>query len=161
MNLEDITREMDILESVQEILNKVLAEAGALGVFLVDHDGFLVAESGGIEIDRVALAALISASFGANAEVAKILGEEGFDKLSHQGKQKNLFIGKTGEKHILVIIFGSETNLGLVKLYAEQFTATLSNLLDNRADAEEEAASDDDEKSGESGDGMAMDWMEE
>ncbi|MFC2170581.1 roadblock/LC7 domain-containing protein [Calditrichota bacterium] len=158
MNLEDINREMDILESIQEILNKVLAEAGALGVFLVDNDGFLVAEAGAIEIERVPLAALVAATFGATVEIAKILGEADFDRLAHQGNQRSLFIGKTGNHHILVIIFGSETNLGLVKLYAEQFTKTLAQLLDKRSEVAEEAAKDENT---ESENGMTMDWMKE
>ena len=119
-----------IQEITLNILSRIVGEAGALGTFLVDESGFLIAESGDIDIDREALSALVAATFGATAEIARILGEDDFSRITHQGSQRNLFIGKAGEKHILIVVFGSETNLGLVKLYTEQFCDQLAKVLD-------------------------------
>lgn len=119
-----------IQEITQNILDRIVDEVGALGVFLVDESGFMIADSGKIEIDRVALSALVAATFGATVEIARILGESDFSRLSHQGNSRHLFIGKAGAKHILIVVFGSETNLGLVKLYTEQFCGQLTKVLD-------------------------------
>jgi len=117
-------------DNTQILLDRIIEETGSLGAFLVDESGFMIAESGPIEIDRVALSALISATFGATGEVAKILGEPDFSRLTHHGINKNLYIGKAGSSHILLIVFGSDTNLGLVKLYAEQFSQRLGKAIE-------------------------------
>lgn len=126
----DVENYLDNLHRTQSVMDRVVSEAGTHGVFLVDDNGFLVAEAGDIDIDRVALAALIAASFGATAEIARILGEKDFTRLTHQGETRNLFIGRAGDRHIFIVVFGSETNLGLVKLYAEQAAKRLGNILD-------------------------------
>ncbi len=130
LNLNDIENYLDNLNRTQSVLDKVVSDAGTHGVFLVDDNGFLVAEAGDIEIDRVALAALVGASFGATVEIAKLLGEKDFKRLTHQGEHHHLFIGRAGNRHILIVVFGSDTNLGLVKLYAEQAAVKLGEILD-------------------------------
>jgi len=130
LNLQDVERDLDNLHRVQQELDRVVAEAGSLGTFLVDENGFLIAEAGAIEIDRVALSALVAASFGANAEIARILGEADFSRIIHQGSTRHLFIGKAGGHHILIVVFGGETNLGLVKLYAERVAVNIGAIMD-------------------------------
>ena len=117
-------------EVVQGILERIIAETDALGCFLVDESGFLIAEAGAIEIDRVALSALVSATFGATAEVARILGEPDFSRLTHHGLTRNLYIARAGKHHILLIVFGPDTNLGLIKIFAQQFSGSLADALD-------------------------------
>jgi predicted regulator of Ras-like GTPase activity (Roadblock/LC7/MglB family) len=120
----------NIQKTTSVILKRIVNETGALAAFLVDDSGFLIDEAGSIELDRVSLSALVSATFGATAEVARILGEPDFSRLTHQGNKRNLYIGRVGKKHILTIVFDSETNLGLVKLYAEQFSDKLLSVLE-------------------------------
>ena len=141
LNLQEVENYLDNLQRTQAVLDRLITEAGTYGVFMVDDNGFLVAEAGDIDIDRMALAALIAASFEATAEVARILGETDFNRLTHQGKNHHLFIGKAGKRHILIVVFGSETNLGLVKLYAEQAAEQLGTILDSGSD--EAGASED------------------
>ncbi|MDP8228763.1 MAG: roadblock/LC7 domain-containing protein [Candidatus Electryoneaceae bacterium] len=141
LNLNDVENYLDNLQRTQSVLDRLIDEAGTHGVFVVDDNGFLVAEAGDIEIDRMALAALLAASFEATAEVARILGETDFNRLTHQGKNHHLFIGKAGERHILIVVFGTETNLGLVKLYAEQAAEQLGTILDSGGDNADASAS--------------------
>ncbi len=161
LNLQDVERDLDNLHRTQSVLDRIVAEAEALGVFLVDMDGFLVAESGNIEIDRVALAALIAASFGATAEIARLLKENDFDRLTHQGSNRSLFIGKAGSRHILIVVFGGETNLGLVKLYAEKAAEHLGEFLDVKPKAAKQAdQAQDAESTPPSEEGMFPAWMD-
>ncbi len=129
-NKEKVQRQLQNLRQVQGVLRRIYTEAGTHGVYLVDESGFLIAEAGKIDLDRVALAALVAASFGATAEIAKLVGEHSFTQLTQQGKNRNLFICKAGKRHIVIAVFGRETNLGLVKLYVEQAVVHLGALLD-------------------------------
>lgn len=118
------------IEQIQGMLDRIFTEANTLGVYLVDDSGFLIAEAGKIDIDQVALAALVAASFGANVEIARILGEKDFDRLTHQGENRNLHISRVGKSHILITAFDTETNLGLVKLYVDRAVIHLAAILD-------------------------------
>jgi len=160
LNMQDVERDIDNLHRVQVELQKIVSEAGALGAFLVDENGFLIAEEGGIEIDRVALSALVAASFGATAEIARLLGEADFTRMTHQGSTRNLFIGKAGSRHILIVTFGRETNLGLVKLYAEKASELIGFILDSDSVAEEPPSDKPPEsKPGDLESGSLPSWM--
>ncbi len=129
-NKDQVQLQLQNLRQVQGVLRRIFSEAGTHGVYLVDESGFLIAEAGKINLDRVALAALVAASFGATAEIARLLGEKSFNQLTQQGENRNLFICKAGERHIVIAVFGKETNLGLVKLYVEKAVVHLGALLD-------------------------------
>jgi len=146
LNLDRMMNEQNNVEQSQLILDQILEETKASGVYLVDRDGFLVAESGEIDLDRVALSALSAASFGATAEIARILGEHDFSRVTHLGQRQHLFMGKAGLRHILIVVFGSETNLGLVKLYVEQTVEALADLLDSGNGVTPYPTGTDDEK---------------
>ena len=129
-NQEQVQQQLINVRQIQGILNRITSEAGTKGVYLVEESGFLIAEAGNIDIDRVALAALVAASFGATTEIAKLLGEESFTQLTQQGTDSHLFICKAGSRHIVIAVFGKETNLGLVKLYVEKAVIHLGAMLD-------------------------------
>ena len=129
-NQEQVQQQLINVRQIQGILDRITSEAGTQGVYLVEESGFLIAEAGNIDIDRVALAALVAASFGATTEIAKLLGEETFTQLTQQGADCHLFICKAGERHIVIAAFGKETNLGLVKLYVEKAVIHLGAMLD-------------------------------
>ncbi|MDP8241259.1 MAG: roadblock/LC7 domain-containing protein [Candidatus Hatepunaea meridiana] len=122
--------QFDDLHQIQSILDRITSDAGTHGVYLVDDSGFLIAEAGDIELDRTALAALIAASFAATSEIAKLLGEDTFTQLTQQAVNRHMFISKAGKRHIVIAVFGRETNLGLVKLYVEKAVVHLGVLLD-------------------------------
>lgn len=121
---------MSNLHQIQGILARISEEANTEGVYLVDDSGFLIAETGGIELDRIALAALVAASFGATEEIAKLLDETKFTQLTQQGESRHLFICKAGDRHIVISVFSRNTNLGLVKLYVERAVIPLGAILD-------------------------------
>ncbi|NQT35577.1 roadblock/LC7 domain-containing protein [bacterium] len=129
-NQDQVQQQLINVRQIQGILDRITSEAGTEGVYLVEESGFLIAEAGNIDIDRVALAALVAASFGATTEIAKLLGEESFTQLTQQGKDSHLFICKAGSRHIVIAAFGKETNLGLVKLYVEKAVIHLGAMLD-------------------------------
>ncbi|MFC2150403.1 roadblock/LC7 domain-containing protein [Calditrichota bacterium] len=117
-------------DQIQEMLDVVRTESGANAIFIVNDGGMIIGESGDLGVDTTALSALISASFAATEEIARLVEEKNFSKLTHQGKNLNLFICKSGATHILITVFGRNTNLGLVKLYVERAAELLAEILD-------------------------------
>jgi hypothetical protein len=49
--------------------------------------------------------------------------------LFHQGKNENIHIGLVAERALVVVIFDDRTTLGMVRLYAEELTEKLGELL--------------------------------
>ena len=58
---------------------------------LVDKDGHLITQEGSTEkTDTDTISALVAGCFAATREMARILGEEEFTALFHQGRRDNL-----------------------------------------------------------------------
>lgn len=130
--VEEYSNETEAItqSQVQEMLDVVRSESSATAIFIVNDGGMIIYESGDLGVDHVALAALLSASFAATMEIANLVDEKNFSKLTQQGKNLNLYICKVGTSHIIITVFGRDTNLGLVKLYIERAADLLTDILD-------------------------------
>jgi predicted regulator of Ras-like GTPase activity (Roadblock/LC7/MglB family) len=90
---------------------------------LIDKDGHLVTKQGGSSsYDTDTIAALVAGSFAATKEMARILGEEEFSVLFHQGKKDNIHLTLVGNRTLLAIIFDDKTTVGMVRLYSNEVT---------------------------------------
>jgi predicted regulator of Ras-like GTPase activity (Roadblock/LC7/MglB family) len=102
--------------AVQAILKELLDNAYAQGAILVDSAGQLILNAGTTpDFDLHAFSSLVSADFAANSELARLLGEEGFDTLVHQGGRENLYLTRVNAKVILAVVYDKRTSLGLVR----------------------------------------------
>lgn len=111
------------------ILDKLLEEAIARVVFLVDKDGQLVASCGDEEgIDSTSLASLTAGNIAATGGLAKLLGQKEFSILFHQGEKENIHISLIGDRMILVVIFDAQSTLGLVRLRAKKAGEELNEI---------------------------------
>lgn len=111
------------------ILDKLLEEAIARVVFLVDKDGQLVASCGDEEgIDSTSLASLTAGNIAATGGLAKLLGQKEFSILFHQGEKENIHISLIGDRMILVVIFDTQSTLGLVRLRAKKAGEELNEI---------------------------------
>jgi predicted regulator of Ras-like GTPase activity (Roadblock/LC7/MglB family) len=121
-----------VQDSIQSILTALAHKTESLAVFLVDDNGFLIAEAGEINVDRAAVGALASAAFGAAFELAKILGEAEISTISHQGNSRQFLISKVGGNYILIIVYDSNVQLQfitpLLKPYSEQIDMVLNSI---------------------------------
>ena len=98
-------------------IQKLVRDANAKGVFVVDKAGQLVAEAGEMEgIDSTSLASLTAGCVAATGGLAKIVGEEEFPIHFHQGERDNLHMTLVGDRMILVVVFDERSSLGLVRL---------------------------------------------
>ena len=102
---------------ITAVIERLVREANAKAIFLVDKNGQLVANCGEMKnVDTASLASLTAGNIAATGGLAKLLGEKEFPVHFHQGERDNLHISIVGERSILVIVFDERSSLGLVKL---------------------------------------------
>ena len=106
---------------MDQALRELLKESNAKTAILVDQAGFLFAQQGfSQDIDIESLSVLAAGSFASTRELAKLVGEEEFSVLFHQGRRDNIHLSLIGEDNILVVIFESTTTIGMVRLCARE-----------------------------------------
>lgn len=107
----------DFICSIEEELENLKIESNAQATFLVDKNGQLIGASKNTdEYDKTSLAALIAGNVAATGGLAKLLGENEFSILFHEGENEHIHISLVLGKLILVVIFDDSTSLGLIRL---------------------------------------------
>ncbi|NLV25124.1 MAG: roadblock/LC7 domain-containing protein [Deltaproteobacteria bacterium] len=115
--------------NISSILNKLLAEANAKALFLVDKDGQLISSTGDTDqMDTTSLASLTAGNIAATGGLAKLLGEKEFSVLFHEGEKDNLHISLVASRVILVVIFDQRSSLGLVRLRVRKWNEELEKV---------------------------------
>jgi predicted regulator of Ras-like GTPase activity (Roadblock/LC7/MglB family) len=125
---------------IQAIVERLVKEANAQVVFIIDKNGQPIAEAGETEqLDTTSLASLTAGNIAATGGIAKLLRENDFSTQFHEGERRNIHIQLVGNRVILVVIFDNKTSLGLVRLRvkkaSEQLTAIFDALLSKAQDS--------------------------
>jgi predicted regulator of Ras-like GTPase activity (Roadblock/LC7/MglB family) len=139
-----LTPQLVLLEEDQrqivEVADRLVRDANAKAVYLVDKNGQLVAEAGELKgIDTTSLASLVAGNIAASGGLAKLIGEEEFPTHFHQGERDNVHITLVAQRIILAVIFDDRSSLGLVRLRVKKAGGRLSELFDivfKRAESE-------------------------
>jgi predicted regulator of Ras-like GTPase activity (Roadblock/LC7/MglB family) len=114
------------------VIQRLVRDANAKGIFVVDKNGQLIAEAGEVRgIDTTSLASLTAGSIAATGGLAKIIGEEDFPVHFHQGQRDNLHITLVAKRIILVVVFDDRSSLGLVRLRVKKAGAELSKIFED------------------------------
>ena len=114
------------------IIQRLVRDANAKGVFVVDKNGQLIAEAGEVRgIDTTSLASLTAGSIAATGGLAKIIGEEEFPVHFHQGERDNLHITLVARRVILVVVFDDRSSLGLVRLRVKKAGTELGKVFED------------------------------
>ena len=130
MKQEDLVIYEEQIEKIEEALKRLIKDAQAKCVLLVDKDGHLITRQGFTQsLDTTALAALLAGSFASTREIARLVGEPEFSVLFHQGKKDHIHITLVGERTILAVIFDDRTTIGMVRLYAKETSEDLERIL--------------------------------
>src|SRR6202012_1563892 len=99
---------------IQTVVDRLVRDANAKVVFIVDKNGQLIAAAGDIDnIDTTSLASLTAGNIAATGGMAKLLKENEFATQFHEGEKANIHIQLVGNRVILVVIFDSKSSLGL------------------------------------------------
>jgi predicted regulator of Ras-like GTPase activity (Roadblock/LC7/MglB family) len=123
------------------VIQRLVRDANAKGVFVVDRNGQLIGEAGELRgIDTTSLASLTAGCIAATSGLAKLVGEEDFPVHFHQGQRDNLHITLVSSRIILVVIFDDRSSLGLVRLRVKKAGTELAKIFEEiEKKAEQEA----------------------
>jgi predicted regulator of Ras-like GTPase activity (Roadblock/LC7/MglB family) len=114
------------------VIQRLVRDANAKGIFVVDKNGQLIAEAGEVRgIDTTSLASLTAGSIAATGGLAKIIGEEDFPVHFHQGQRDNLHITLVAKRIILVVVFDDRSSLGLVRLRVKKAGGELAKIFED------------------------------
>ncbi|MFT5051065.1 MAG: putative regulator of Ras-like GTPase activity (Roadblock/LC7/MglB family) [Chlamydiales bacterium] len=117
------------VERLDAELDGFLEFSKAKCVMLVDREGHMVTRRGEtVTESQESLAALIAGSFAATRETARLLGEEQFAALSHQGDRHSIQLSTVGPRTLLAIVWDERTNLGLIRFYAQETARRLEEI---------------------------------
>ena len=141
-----VSSQMVIYEEEHEqltlICERLVRDALAKAIFVVDKDGQLVTSTGETTgIDTTGLASLVAGATAATGSLAQMLGEEEFPVHFHEGTNKHVHVSVIGETLILVVIFDERSSLGLVRLRVKRAHAEMGDVI--QAVADKAAAGDD------------------
>jgi predicted regulator of Ras-like GTPase activity (Roadblock/LC7/MglB family) len=117
------------IQAIDGTLREFLSRSKSKAAMLVDKDGHLITQEGSTEgTDTDTISALVAGCFAATREMARILGEEEFTALFHQGRKDNLQLTLVGQRTILAVLFDDSTTIGMVRLYAAEAARKLTSL---------------------------------
>ena len=95
------------------------------------HSAKLVATVGEKpKFDPTTFATLTAADFSANDQLAKLIGENDFNSLFHQGEKESMYLADIARRVILVVLFDNRTTLGLVRLKMKEIVHELAKLFE-------------------------------
>ena len=109
----------DDIQRIDETLREFLASTDAASALVIDKGGFLIAHQGDAhDFDLTTIAALSSGAFMANQTIAGLVNETNFNSIYQQGEKFSLFVVNVDDNCMLVVIFKSQTGVGVVKYFA-------------------------------------------
>jgi predicted regulator of Ras-like GTPase activity (Roadblock/LC7/MglB family) len=121
----------DDFGAITKSLERFLFDSNARCALLVDRSGQLVATVGERpKFDPTAFATLTAADFSANDQLAKLIGENDFNSLFHQGEKESMYLADVARRVILVVLFDNRTTLGLVRLKMKATVDELTKLFE-------------------------------
>ena len=114
---------------VEAPLATFLAESGARITLLMTSSGQVVAQHGFTRtLDVMSAAALGAGILAATGELARVMGTTPLDCVTHQGKALGVYLAGFATprgRWVGLVVYGSETSLGLVQLFFGQLIAQL------------------------------------
>jgi predicted regulator of Ras-like GTPase activity (Roadblock/LC7/MglB family) len=109
----------DDIQRLDQTLREFNISADATASLVIDTGGFLITHQGdSSDFDLTTIAALSSGAFLANQTIAGLVKETNFNSIYQQGEKFSLFVINIDDNCMLVVIFKSQTGVGVVKYFA-------------------------------------------
>ncbi len=116
---------------LKTILARLCVECAARAVFLVDRDGQPVAHHGEIgDMDTTSFSSLAAGNVAATSSMARLIGEDVFPAVIHEGERESIFISVIG-RSLLAVVFDERSTLGLVKLRTKRASHEVAAIFDD------------------------------
>ena len=123
------------MKIIDGVLSKLQQVTGSHFVALVSTSGQPITVSPeDVQSDTLSLAALAAGSFAATRQLAEVLKEREFTLLFHEGKESNLHVIQVTEQILMLLTFGHDTQVGLVRLYTTRALAVLKPIFEGVED---------------------------
>ncbi len=114
---------------IEHILNELVKKSESKTAILLDQSGFLFSAQGNTDgIDPSMIAVLAAGAFTSAKQLAKMIHEEEFVMMFHQGRKLHMYLSAVGDEALLFIIFGGST-LSTVNIFAREASKNLLPLL--------------------------------
>jgi predicted regulator of Ras-like GTPase activity (Roadblock/LC7/MglB family) len=131
---QDLVLYDEEFQEIRQALQRLLQDASANFVFLVDKNGQQIAAVGEMNsLDTTSLASLTAGNVAATDGLARLIGEKEFSILFHEGEKDNIHISIVSRRLILVVIFDDRASLGLVRLRVRRATSELESVFERVA----------------------------
>jgi len=119
--------------AIRGVMTELLDGASARSVLLVDVTGQVVSSlATPKDFDVISFGSLCAADFEANRQLARLIGEQDFSTLYHQGANESMYLARVESRLILAVLFDRRATLGLVRLRVsravEQLAPTFQRL---------------------------------
>jgi predicted regulator of Ras-like GTPase activity (Roadblock/LC7/MglB family) len=125
---------------IKTVLARLCVECAARAVFLIDRDGQPIAFHGDIgDMDTTSFASLAAGNVAATSSMAKLIGEDVFPAVVHEGERESIFISVIG-RSLLVVVFDERSTLGLVKIRTKRASHEVAAILEEMEIASSAAA---------------------
>lgn len=105
------------VNKLRRILLDLLDQSEADSALVCDQAGHVLAHENIKQQDPLLISALGAGVFAATRELARILGEDEFSTVLHQGLKRSILMAAATDEVLLVILFSGEARIGMVKLY--------------------------------------------
>src|SRR5215471_14812283 len=129
MSSQDLVLYDEEFQKIRQALQRLLEDANAKLVFLVDKNGQQIAAVGDMSsLDTTSLASLTAGNVAATDGLARLIGEKEFSILFHEGERDNIHISIVASRVILVVIFDERSSLGLVRLRVKKASGELNEV---------------------------------
>jgi predicted regulator of Ras-like GTPase activity (Roadblock/LC7/MglB family) len=116
---------------IEAPLRRFVDDAGVVLALLLHPSGQVQAQHGFTRaVDIMSACALAAAIHVSAGELGRQLDGKPFDGLHHAGKSRQVYMAETQTQrgpYILLTVFDSESSLGLVRMYFDEFRANLAN----------------------------------
>ena len=129
-----LTKE-DVLK-LNIILTKIVDKSRIECAILINRSGRMVAsQSEGVDLDKTALAALLSSTFSSTDTIAGLIGEKTVNSLVQEGKNRHIYTAMIDDNTVLSCIFDKRSTYekvkGCISEYLVNLTEALNTLYNN------------------------------
>jgi predicted regulator of Ras-like GTPase activity (Roadblock/LC7/MglB family) len=125
------------MKMIDGVLSKLQHVTGSHFVALISTSGQPITVCPpDAQSDTLSLAALAAGSFAATRQLAEVLREREFTLLFHEGKESNLHVMQVTDQILMLLTFGHDTQVGLVRLYTTRALGVLKPIFERAEDSE-------------------------
>ena len=117
-------------QRLKTVIARLNHETAARMVLLIHRDGQPIAFHGDFQtVDTTSFSSLAAGNVAATSSMARLIGENAFPALSHEGERESIYISVVGQT-LLVVVFDERSTLGLVKLRVKRATQEIGLILE-------------------------------